>query len=94
MERKYHQQKRLNRNKTMKYTYHVVEDENKNKLYCILENASQQVVDAYLFKDEADNRYDFLCNGGAFDGFTPEFMLKSTKGLSNLNKEFESYIKN
>jgi len=44
----------------MKYTYHVVEDENKNKLYCILENASQQVVDAYLFKDEADNRYDFL----------------------------------
>jgi hypothetical protein len=60
----------------MKYTLHKLEDENGATFYCILEQATQQVVDAYIRHQDANKRFKFLNHGGAFDGFTPAFVLK------------------
>lgn len=76
----------------MKYTLHTLKDENNDPLYCILENATEQVVDAFLFKDDAHRRFKFLTRGGAFDGFTPAFILKKVSPPNNPNKEFERTV--
>jgi hypothetical protein len=77
----------------MKYTLHNLKDENGDPLFCILENITNQVVDAFLFEDDARNRFDFLKRGGAFDGFTPAFILRKVLPKSDLNKEFKQMLR-
>ena len=77
----------------MKYTLHNLKDENGDPLFCIVENVTNQVVDAFLFKDDAWNRFEFLKRGGAFDGFTPPFMLRKVLPKSDLNKEFKQMLR-
>ena len=77
----------------MKYTLHKLKDENGDKIFCILENASDLVVDAFLFEDEAWRRFNFLKRGGAFDGFTPSFMLKKVLPKTNPNNQFKQMLK-
>ena len=76
----------------MKYSLHKVTDENNVTMYGIVEEATKYVINAFLFEDEADKYYKFLSNGGAFNGFTPEFILRKVVVPSNPNKEFEKLL--
>jgi hypothetical protein len=59
----------------MKYEVHAIEDDDKNVFHCVYEKATEQAFDFYLFLDDAKEVANFLETGGAFDGFTPSFML-------------------
>lgn len=48
---------------------------NKEYLWCVFENTTQQVVNAFYFEDEARRYANFLRRGGAFAGYTPRFMV-------------------
>lgn len=71
-----------------KYDIVVVENE-KDFLWGVFENATEQLVDVYFFEDEARDAAKFYERGGAFDGFTPTFMLRTVKSQSDLNEAFE-----
>lgn len=62
-----------------KYSVYVVEAENNTYFHCVFEEATQKVCDFFYFPEEAEKRAEFLNNGGAFDGFTPNFMFKEIK---------------
>lgn len=57
------------------YSLHVVNDEDGNLFHCVFEEQTQQVYDFFYFLDDAKECIDFLENGGAFNGFTPAFIL-------------------
>ena len=79
---------------TEKYQIAVVEDDN-DFFFCVYENATEQAIDFFLFKDDADERKEFLEKGGAFDGFTPSFILKEvslTKTATEINHHFEEIL--
>ena len=71
-----------------KYDVVVVEND-RDFLWGVLENATEQLVDIYFFEDEAKETAMFYEHGGAFDGFTPAFMLRTVKFQSDLNEAFE-----
>ena len=62
----------------MKYNVYPMSDEG-NFFYCVFENATQQAYDFFFFEEDAKECADFLENGGAFNGFTPSFMLREVK---------------
>jgi hypothetical protein len=77
-----------------KYQIAVVRDDI-DFFFCVYENATEQAIDFFLFKDDADERKKFLEKGGAFDGFTPSFILKEvslTKTPSQINRNFEEML--
>lgn len=77
-----------------KYEIAVVEDDN-DFFFCVYEKATEQAIDFFLFKDDADARKKFLERGGAFDGFTPSFILKEVslpKTPSEINRNFEEML--
>ena len=76
----------------MKYTLHNIKDHDDSEFFFIVEEATKHVINAFLFKDEADKYYGFLNSGGAFNGFTPEFVLKKIQAPSNLNVEFQRLL--
>jgi len=59
--------------------------------YCwiIQEIQTEHVIAKFYFEDDALEYLRFLEYGGAFDGYTPEFMLKSMPKRDNINAEFE-----
>ena len=71
-----------------KYTIHEVEHEG-ILFYCVYENASEQVVDFYVSRDDAVNQKKFLDDDGAFSGFTPSFILKKVTTPEEINTKFE-----
>lgn len=71
-----------------KYDVVVIENE-KDFLWGVYENATEQLVDVFFFEDEAHDTALFYERGGAFDGFTPAFMLRTVKFQSDLNEAFE-----
>jgi len=58
------------------YTLHVLTDDDNGTFYCVFEEQTQQVYDFFYFEEDAVSCISFLNSGGAFDGFTPNFMLK------------------
>lgn len=52
------------------------------KLWGVYEHQTNQFIKTFPQKKEAIEYMSFLTKGGAFDGFTPSFMLKS---VSNTN---------
>jgi hypothetical protein len=71
-----------------KYDVVVIEND-KDFLWGVLENDTEQLIDVYFFEDEAQETAVFYEKGGAFDGFTPAFMLRTVKFQSDLNKAFQ-----
>lgn len=71
-----------------KYDVVVIEND-KDFLWGVYENATDQLIDVYFFEDEAQDTAKFYEHGGAFDGFTPTFMLRTVKAQSDLNEAFE-----
>jgi len=61
-------------------------------LWCVMETRTDQLVKAFTFEDEAEEYCEFLENGGAFDGFTPSFILREVVLSKDLNSEFSNYI--
>jgi hypothetical protein len=50
--------------------------EDEEYFWGIYEFASEQVIDTFYFEEDAMDAADFMEKGGAFDGFTPSFMLQ------------------
>jgi hypothetical protein len=74
-----------------KYDIVVVKDDT-DYFFCLYENATEQAIDFFLFKDDAEDKLEFLNRGGAFDGFTPSFLLKEVvlpKTQKEINTNFE-----
>lgn len=78
----------------MKYDVILVEHE-QDFFWCLYEKATEQAINFFLFKDDAEEQKNFLEKGGAFNGFTPSFMLKEVnlpKTSVEINKNFEELL--
>lgn len=69
-----------------------VETEEHDFVWCVMERTTEQLIEAYLFKDDALEYANFLEKGGAFDGWTPSFMLQEVVVPKDLNQEFSTYL--
>lgn len=58
------------------YSLHMVKSDDGEIFHCVFEEQTQQAIDFFYFLDDAVETVNFLENGGAFDGFTPGFMLQ------------------
>jgi len=77
-----------------KYTIHTLQSEEGDFFFCVFEEASEQVIDFYYFHEDAEKKAQFLEKGGAFNGFTPAFMLRSVPvPKPDLNQKFDSLCK-
>lgn len=79
----------------MKYTVHLVQDNENNFFHVVYEKLTEQVIYYSFFEDDALDYALFLNKGGAFDGFTPSFILKEIvfpKEKSNINRKFEDFL--
>jgi hypothetical protein len=55
--------------------------------YAVIEKCTGQIIEAYNSQNEAKNKMKFLNLGGAFDGFSPSFVLrKATVSINNTSK--------
>jgi hypothetical protein len=50
------------------------------------------LIKAFEFEEEAEEYCDFLNEGGAFDGWTPPFILQEVVLTQDLNREFSSFL--
>ena len=66
---------------------HIVDD----FIWNVYEKSTDQVIDSFYFKDEALALARFLENGGAFDGFTPSFVLREIPD-PNVNAKFQQLM--
>jgi hypothetical protein len=65
---------------------------NSDFIWCVMENKTEQLIQAFEFEEEAEEYKDFLINGGAFDGFTPSFILREVVLNRNMNQEFSDFL--
>lgn len=56
--------------------------------WCVVEKSTTQIIKTFDFSEDADNYCSFLNNGGAFDGSTPSFVLRSV-AVKAINHTFE-----
>ena len=68
--------------------------EDNDFIWCVMENQTDQLIRAFEFEDEAKKYNKFLNRGGAFDGYTPSFILQEVASLIDVNQEFSSFISN
>lgn len=69
-----------------------VETEEKDFIWCVMETSTEQLIDAFLFKDDALEYANFLGRGGAFDGWTPSFILQEVASSRDMNQEFSAFV--
>ena len=70
-------------------------DNNDYLHWYVYEKISEQIVAEFFFEDDAVDYTLFLNKGGAFDGFTPKYILTEIKYPNHkevLNKKFESLL--
>jgi hypothetical protein len=75
----------------MNYEIHTVTDDESNVFHCVYEKQTEQPFDFFFFLDDAQDCMEFLESGGAFDGFTPSFMLISftcPRSKDDINAKF------
>jgi len=65
---------------------------NDDFIWCVMENKTKQLIKAFAFEDEAEEYSEFLGEGGAFDGFTPTFILREVVLSRNVNADFSDFI--
>ena len=73
----------------MKYTVRPIRVLN-DYMWEVYENASEHVIDTFYFEDDATEYAEFLEAGGAFDGFTPAFVLTPVALPDDINQKFSS----
>lgn len=74
-----------------KYTVHTIEDDG-DFFFALFENNTHQVIDFFYFQEDAMKCSQFMENGGAFDGFTPSFILRTIKDPTEINQKFTSLL--
>ena len=77
-----------------KYNIVLVEHE-EDFFWCVYEKNTEQAINFFMFKDDAVKEKNFFEKGGAFNGFTPAFMLKEcdlTKTKVQINENFEELL--
>lgn len=52
------------------------------------ETETEQTIETYYFKDDARKVMKFMESGGAFNGWTPAFMLVKVASVLDINQEF------
>lgn len=57
-------------------------------VWSVIETQTNQIIQSYVFEEEADSYARFLNGGGAFNGFTPSFMLQEVVISDNINDQF------
>ena len=60
--------------------------------FCLYEHQTEQVIDYSLDEKNILPKLKFMNSGGAFDGFTPSFMLIPIPS-KNINEEFDKYTR-
>lgn len=60
----------------VKYRYDLISQNEDNFSWIVIEEETGYVVGFFPFEEEAIEKMKFLTNGGGFDGFTPEFILR------------------
>lgn len=73
------------------YIIHTIEDDG-DFYFILFEKATEQVIDFFYFQEDAINYADFLENGGAFNGFTPTFMLQTITQPTDINQKFSNLL--
>lgn len=74
-----------------KYSIHSVQSEEGDFFFGVYEEQSEQVIDFFYFHEDAEKIIEFMDGGGAFNGFTPAFMLRSVPRVKvDLDQEFHS----
>lgn len=58
----------------------------------LFETSSENIVGTFFFEEDAKTTRKFYANGGAFNGFTPAFMVSQPYKPSNLDEEFSSFV--
>ena len=56
--------------------------------WCVIEHSTEQVIKEFIFEEEARDYAKFLKSGGAFNGFTPSFMLIEVVLTGSINDQF------
>jgi hypothetical protein len=69
----------------------VMTDDN-DFVWCVIEETTDQIIMVFEFEEDASDYCAFLNDGGAFDGFTPTFMLREVVAPIELdyNQKFEA----
>lgn len=78
-----------------KYAYKVVKDEETNDFFhAVVERTTNQVIDYFFFEDDCQDYLKFLNKGGAFDGFTPSFILNKVEVRKDvdINTKFDRML--
>jgi hypothetical protein len=75
-----------------RYEIHTLKDDQDMFFWGVWEKESEQAIDFFYFKEDADKCAKFMENGGAFAGFTPSFMLRECKTGKDLNQEFNKLV--
>lgn len=57
-------------------------------VWSVIETQTDQVIESYVFEEEAEAYAEFLNRGGAFNGFTPSFVLNQVVISDNINDQF------
>jgi hypothetical protein len=70
------------------YTYYP-EIEDDGVYWLIHEDATDQVVAAFFFEEDAKEYMEWMETGGAFAGFTPTFMVRSV-AFGDIDSAFEA----
>ena len=70
------------------YAYYAEFDQDDCLLWYVVETATENIIESFIFEDDAIDYIEFLCNGGAFAGFTPSFMTRKTPVNMNINDAF------
>lgn len=70
-----------------KYSIQPVNVEN-DFVWELLEKESEHVIGHFFFEEDCIAAARFMENGGAFDGWTPSFMLQPVVVPRDINQEF------
>ena len=76
----------------MKYNVIALRTEENDYIWCVMESNTEQLIRAFEFEDDADSYCEFLTEGGAFDGFTPSFILQEVANYRDINREFSNIL--
>lgn len=78
-----------------KYDIHAVEEDG-NYFFCVYENATEMPFDFFYFEEDAKACADFMEKGGAFNGFTPKYILipiNTGRKKEDINSKFSTEFK-
>ena len=72
----------------MKYSCMAIQTEEHDFRWAVHETSTDQIIDTFIFEDEAQEYCKFLQSGGGFNGFTPNFMLNKAEIPMDINDMF------